>query len=326
MKVILTGSTGFIGSFLAAVLLEKGYDVHCLVRSTSNLRWIADLDLKIVYGNLYDKKSIRLALKDADYIFHLAGVTKANDLDEYDSGNFGVTKNLIDTIVEMNIKLKRFLFVSSQAAIGPSESLKPINELKSAQPLTLYGKSKLKAQRYVEQNYSKIPSTIVIPSAVYGPHDTDVLEFFRTVKLGIIPQLQGREKYASLIHVKDLAEGIVAAVESGKSISQSYFLTNERPYAWSDISRITLDYFGKRAIQIHVPLPLVKGVAVISEIFSKITKKPNIVSRQKVLEMQQDFWICSPAKAKKDFGWQSKIDIEQGVKETLSWYVANNWL
>jgi nucleoside-diphosphate-sugar epimerase len=326
MKVLVTGASGFVGSYLAEVLSNKKYEVYALVRSSSNLRWISDLDINIIYGSLQDKKSLRSAIKDKDYIFHLAGITKANNLDEYNKGNFSGTKNLVDVILEQNIKLKRLIFTSSQAALGPSPSFKPIDETQGPQPLTFYGESKLKAQQYIEEHFDKIPATIVIPSAVYGPRDTDVLEFFKTVKLGIIPHLQGREKYASLIHVKDLADGIISAVESSNSVGQSYFLANPKPYAWSEISRITLDYFGKRAVHVNVPLPLLQGVAFFTEVFSKMTKKPNIVSRQKIIEMKQDFWICTPAKAQRDFKWQAKIEIEDGIKETLSWYVANHWL
>ena len=326
MKVLLTGANGFVGSFLAAALLQKGYDVYCFVRSTSNLRWIADLDLNFIYGSLLDKKSIKTAIKDKNYIFHLAGITKTNNAEDYNTGNYTATKNLIDMVIEEKIKLKRFLFTSSQAAIGPSDTLAPIDETKTARPLTYYGESKLKAQQYIEKHFDKVPSTIVIPSAVYGPRDKDVLEFFKTVKMGIIPQLQGRDKYASMIHVEDLCSAIIAAAESDNTKGQSYFLANPRPYAWDEISRIALDFFGKRAIHVPIPLPVVKSIAFITEIFSKVSGKANIISRQKVIEMQQDFWICSPAKAKKDFGWQAQIELEQGIKETLAWYVSKNWL
>lgn len=326
MKVLITGANGFVGSVVAKGLLKKNYEVYCLVRSSSNLRWILDLDVKLIYGSLHDVKSLKAAIKGAEYIYHLAGVTKSNDLYAYEQGNFIGTKNLIDAINHENIKLKRFIYTSTQAAYGPSESLSPINEKHTPHPLTFYGQSKLKAQKYIEQNIHKIPVTIVVPSAVYGPRDTDVLEYFKTVKLGIIPQLQGKEKYASLIHVRDLTEGIIAAAEHENTIGQTYFLTHPMPISWSEVSRITLDYLGKRAIHISVPLAAVNGVAYLSELYSKITKKPNIVSRQKVIEMKQDFWICSPKKALNDFGWQAKIDIEQGIRETLAWYVTNNWL
>ncbi|MCB0281434.1 MAG: NAD-dependent epimerase/dehydratase family protein [Calditrichae bacterium] len=326
MKVLLTGANGFIGSFLAQKLVEKKYEVRCLVRSSSNLRWIADLNTEIAYGNLSDKKSLKNAIKGVDYIFHLAGVTKAPDNRLYNKGNFEGTKNLIDTIIENGFRLKRFIFSSSQAAYGPSASFEPVNEENQRNPLTDYGRSKLKAHEYVESVKNKIPVTIVIPPAVYGPRDTDVLEFFKTVKIGIIPQLDGKDKYASIIHVSDLTDGIIMAAESSGTIGGSYFLANPKPVAWSEIARVILDQLGKRAIRVNIPFPIVNGFATVTEMYSKLTQKPNIISRQKLLEMKQDFWICSSQKAKKDFGFESKIDLEEGIKDTLAWYVTNNWL
>ena len=326
MKILLTGANGFIGSFLTEKLVNKKYDVNCLVRSSSNIRWIANLNIQFLYGDLNDKKTLRNAIRGVDIIYHLAGVTKAGRKSEYENGNYTGTKNLVDTILESGTKLKRFVFAGTQAAYGPSDSLRPIGENKTRLPLTDYGFSKLKAQQYVESKMDQIPVTIVLPPAVYGPRDTDVLEFFKTVKMGIIPQLGGKDKYASIIHVDDLTDGIIQAAESKNSIGQAYFLANPKPVAWSEIARITLDQLGKRAIRINIPYALVSTIAAFTEIQSRITRKPNILSRQKLIEMRQDFWICSSQKAKKDFGFEPKINIEEGIKDTLAWYVAHNWL
>ena len=326
MKILLTGANGFIGSFLTEKLVNKKYDVNCLVRSSSNIRWIANLNIQFLYGDLNDKKTLRNAIRGVDIIYHLAGVTKAGRKSEYENGNYTGTKNLVDTILESGTKLKRFVFAGTQAAYGPSDSLRPIDENKTRLPLTDYGFSKLKAQQYVESKMDQIPVTIVLPPAVYGPRDTDVLEFFKTVKMGIIPQLGGKDKYASIIHVDDLTDGIIQAAESKNSIGQAYFLANPKPVAWSEIARITLDQLGKRAIRINIPYALVSTIAAFTEIQSRITRKPNILSRQKLIEMRQDFWICSSQKAKKDFGFEPKINIEEGIKDTLTWYVAHNWL
>ncbi len=326
MKILLTGANGFIGSLVAKKLISQNYKVRSFVRSASNLRWITNLKTEIFYGDILDKVSIKNALKDIDYVYHLAGVTKSYKPDGYERGNFQGTKTIIDTIIENKIKLKRFLFSSSQAAYGPSSTLEPIDEDHFPNPLTFYGKSKMKAQQYVEKYSDQIPTTIIIPSAVYGPRDTDVLEFFKTVKLGIVPQLGGRDKYASMVHVSDLADGIIAATQSNQTVGKKYFLTNPNPYSWGEIARITLNHLGKRAIHISIPLPVINGLAAITETISRVTKKENILSRQKVIEMKQDFWICSPERAKNDFGWQAQIELDEGIKETLGWYVSKGWL
>ena len=96
MKVFITGATGFIGSFLAESLIQKNHEVRCLVRKTSNLRWIADLDIDCFYGSLFDKKSLIRGMEDCDIVYHAAGVTKARTKEEYFHANYEGTKNIVD--------------------------------------------------------------------------------------------------------------------------------------------------------------------------------------------------------------------------------------
>jgi nucleoside-diphosphate-sugar epimerase len=326
MKIFMTGATGFVGSFLAETLIQSNHEVRCLVRKESNLRWIADLDVDCYYGSLYDENSLIRGMEDCDLIYHVAGVTKARTEEEYFRGNYEGTKKVINAALKHKKKLSRFIHVSSQAAVGPSPTLIPINEKHPANPLTFYGKSKWAAEEYVQSFITNLPITIVRPPAVYGPRDTDILEFFRTVKFGLIPQLGGADKYLSLIHVKDLARGIAIAGEHERAVGETFFITSPEPYSWEEISRITLNILQKKGFRVPVPVPLIKGVAAISEGIASITKKPALVNKQKVIEMEQDFWTCSPEKAKKDLGFEAKIGLENGIRETLIWYKEQKWL
>jgi nucleoside-diphosphate-sugar epimerase len=326
MKVFMTGATGFVGSFLTESLIQAKNEVRCLVRKESNLRWIADLDVDCYYGSLFDLDSLIRGMDGCDAVYHVAGVTKARTEDEYFRGNYEGTKNVIDAAMKHKKKITRFVHVSSQAAVGPSPTIIPIDESHPANPLTYYGKSKWAAEEYVCSLLGKIPITIVRPPAVYGPRETDILEFFRTVKFGLIPQLGGTDKYLSLIHVKDLVRGIIMAGEHEKSIGNTYFITSPEPYSWEEISRITLNILQKRGFRVPVPIPVIKTVAAISEGLATLTKKPALVNKQKIIEMEQDFWTCSPKKANEELGFEAEIGLENGIRETLIWYKEQKWL
>jgi len=326
MKILITGATGFIGSALAEQLSGQKHEVFCLVRSSSNLRWISDLNVRLVYGELTRRETLDPLVKDMDVVYHLAGVTKGRDNNAYEEGNFTATKNLVDALLQNNRKLKRIVFTGTQAAYGPSPGLEPVDEESIPRPLTDYGHSKLKAQRYLQSEGKKLPWTIVLPPVVYGPRDTDVLEFFKTVKMGIIPKVGGHDKYTSIIHVDDLVKGLMLAAINDKAAGEIFFVANKKPVAWREIARIAMQVLGKKALEVPVPMPLVRAIAGVSEGIAKISGGTTIINRQKVLEMEPDFWICSSRKARVLLDFDEAISLERGIKETLAWYKQHGWL
>ena len=326
MKVFMTGATGFVGSFLAETLCQANHEVRCLVRKESNLRWIADLDVECYYGSLFDLDSLVRGMEGCDCVYHAAGVTKARTKEEYFRVNYEGTKNILNAALKHKQKISRFVHVSSQTAVGPSPTIIPIDESHPANPITYYGESKWAAEEYIGSLHNKLPITIVRPPAVYGPRDEDILEFFRTVKFGLIPQLGKADKYLRLIYVKDLVRGILMAGENENSVGKTYFITSPKPYSWEEISRLTLDILQKRGFRVHIPVSLIKIVAGASEALASLTKKPALVNKQKVIDMEQNFWTCSPKKAQKELGFTAEIGLETGIRETLTWYKEHKWL
>ncbi len=323
----VTGANGFVGSALCEQLVAGGYTVYALSRKSSSLRWIHHLPLKMVYGDLLTPESYIQIMCRCDVVFHVAGVTKARNREAYFRGNAQATRLLVDALLNTKRQAgQRFVFVSSQAAYGPSPSLEPIDETAVPRPLTWYGESKREAQEYVQSRKKALKASVACPSAVYGPRDTDVLNFFKTVKKGIIPQLEGKDRYASFIHVHDLARGLILMAEHPAAIGETFFLTDNRPYAWSELARITLDILGKRGVVVPVPVMVMQAVTAVADAVNRFKKKPSILSRQKLIEMRQEFWVCSPKKAQTRLGFSSRMEIYQGIQQTLEWYVQQGWL
>ncbi len=325
-KAFVTGANGFVGSFLCEELLRGGYTVYALARKTSSLRWISGLPLKMIYGDVSRPESYMAALRECALVFHVAGVTKGRSRQEYMTGNYENTRILVDAVLETKTRDSRFVLVGSQAAYGPSSSLEPISEDHPPRPLTWYGESKLMAQQYVWERAGALKAAIACPPAVYGPRDTDVLQFFKTVRMGVIPQLEGKDRYASFIHAADLARGLVVLGEHPRAAGETFFLTNPRPHAWSELSRITLDLLGKRGVTMPVPMALMKAIAAGADVVNRFRKRPSIISRQKLIEMRQDFWVCSGKKAETTLGFKPETDIYDGIRETLEWYARHGWL
>ena len=326
MRIFLTGATGFVGSHLAEELLNRGHFVRALLRTTSNLRWISDLDVEGFYARLDDPAALRKGLQDVDLVIHNAGLTKAFKNKDYYRVNFEGTRQLIDVILKEKLNIKRFVYISSQAAAGPSKSFDPVTEEDPPHPVSEYGKSKLLAENYLISRGNELPFTIIRPSAVYGPRDTDVLRFFKSVKKGIIPKWQNRDKYMSFVYVKDLVKGIALAAEHPEAKNKIYFIADPKPYTWDDLAEVTMEFFKNKAIHIPIPLAVVKIMATLSEAWSTITKQPTIINRQKIAELLPDFWICSPQKIKAELGFETSTDLQTGIKQTLEWYVEHKWI
>ncbi|MDY6863581.1 MAG: NAD-dependent epimerase/dehydratase family protein [Thermodesulfobacteriota bacterium] len=323
-KILVTGGTGFVGSHLVHALIKRGYEVICLVREKSDTRCLKNLKLKLTLGDITKKDSLKEAVKNIDYVYHLAGITKSKNIKTYYIVNSLGTKNLIEACEEINPKLKKFLYMSSLAAAGPGLMGISVKEDDTCRPISDYGKSKLKGEELLEKYNQKIPITIVRPCAIYGPGDKDTLHFFKCVRKGIIPLLGGRKRYIKLCHVSDIINGCILAAES-KYSSEKFFLAGDSIHTWEEIGEIMTKVFGKRGMQLLIPYPLLKFSASISEMFSGLFKTEPAFNRQKLLEMKQD-WICDIKKAKELLGYAPIITLKNGINETASWYIKNRWL
>lgn len=323
---VVTGANGFVGSHLVDLLLEKGYHVRCITRSTSNLRWLKDKPVDIIDCGLYDLDGLRTAMYGASYLYHVAGVVKSKKPEGYFQGNVETAINLLDVASEYKETLKRVLIVSSQTASGPSRDGKPVDEQTSTIPITTYGESKLEEERKAKAYTSKLPITICRAPAVYGERDTEIFIFFKTVKSGLMTKIGFDEKKVSLIHVRDLVEGFYLAATSEKSINQTYFISSERFYTWDEIGEVTSKIMGKKPFSISVPHWAVFTIAAIAQFFSFFSRKAATLNIEKARDITQQLWICSTEKAVKELGYKQKIDIEEGIRRTVDWYKEMKWL
>ncbi len=326
MRYFITGATGFVGSWVAHQLVEKGETVVCLVRRSSNLRWLKDLPVTYCYGSLLDRESLKPGIEGADYVLHIAGVTKALNATAYYKGNVQATQNMLEVTRAVNPGLKKFVFISSQAAAGPSFPGDMKDETAPNHPLTDYGKSKLQADLLAQEFMPQLPVTILRPPTVYGPRDTDVFEVFKNVKAGINLKVGTHDPVVSIIHVFDLARGIILAAGHPRAAGEIYNICNEEPCVWSEVVSILQKVMDKKVWNIPIPFALAYGVGGVMELAGKISGKPGILSRQKIREVNAGYWVFSSKKIKEHLGFTAEIPLEEGLRETYRWYVENGWL
>ena len=259
-------------------------------------------------------------------VYHVAGVTKAKTKEGYYSGNHLATSRILEAVVSANPSIRRFVHVSSQAAVGPSFDGAPVDESTPFHPITTYGKSKMEAEKECLKLIGSLPITIVRPPAVYGPRDKDIFEFFSAMNRGLQPMIGFNNKMVSLIHVTDLVEGIILAGEHPQAAGQTYFISSERFYNWKEVGLITAGILGKRAIRMRIPEFGVYTIAGFSELFGLVTRKPVLLNFEKARDIVQDCWTCSVQKAKSELGFKESMSLEDGIRDSIAWYRQQGWL
>src|SRR5947209_4892788 len=210
--ILVTGGTGFIGAHLVKRLTASGQTVRCLVRRQASPRNLP-AGVETVYGNLITGEGLPDALRGADTVIHLAGVTKALAPADYYAGNALATRNLAGAMAHARDgRRARLVHVSSLAAIGPSLDGEPIDENAEPHPLSHYGKSKLEAEQAVRE---LAPDAMIVrPPVVYGPGDKDVFQLLKSISKGLVVHIAGGERWFSAIYVEDLVEGLITAAGS----------------------------------------------------------------------------------------------------------------
>jgi len=325
MNILITGAAGFIGKHLVEKLAVN-HKVICFVKTSSKLGLLANLNVDFIYGDIQNTAALKNAFNNIEIIYHLAVNKDINKFEGSHDENYVGTKNIIDSIISNKIKLKKFIYINCLSAFGPVKDFNPKIEDDPPMPVGDFGLSKLKAQKYIELHSDKIPSIIATLPFVYGPGDLELLPFIRFLRTGFIPQIGGKHKYGSFIYVEDAVDGIITCAKKDISIKQHYFISNEKPNSWGEIARIVINQLGKKGIHLGLPVSFIKWYEIFHKYYTKVFKKNGFINKQRILEMSYDFWICSPRKIKQELNWSAKTPIEEGIKETLNWYLSKGLL
>jgi len=323
MKAFVTGGTGFIGSHLVDRLLKNQNDeIRCLVRS--NDKWLQDKDIVRVKGNLHDLTALRDGLEDVDVIYHIAGVVKAPNQKIYDQANVAATENILR--LAMKLGIPKLIVLSSLAASGPSFS-HPVTEEDPLMPVTSYGESKKRMEEMIANVADdSISVTIIRPPAVYGPREEQIFSVFQMASWRLFPIIDdGRNSRVSLIHVRDLVDGILLAADEKKPGIETYFISSEELYTWEQIRQATAEVFGKKLYAVKVSPRLVEIAGNIAETSASLIGRYPVINRDKARELGMQ-WTCSVEKAKSRLGFRQKTDLLKGLAETIHWYKKHHWL
>ena len=328
MRVLLTGGSGFLGSYVAEQLAAEGHTVRALVRPRSDKRVLENLPrVEFAPGAIEDRASLGPAVDGVDAIVHVAGIVKARKPADFFAVNAQGTKNLLEAALSRG-GLRRFVYVSSLAAVGPSHDGTPVADDAEPRPVTHYGRSKLEAERAVLAAGRRLPVTVIRPPLIYGPRDRETLAFFTSVKNGVLPMTGNGLNTLSVIYAPDCAAAVVRAVTAADAPSgRAYFVDDGAVYVWREALKEIEAARGKRAlVRVGMPLGVVKVAAAATQLWGSLTGTAQMLTLDKVNELTQPHWVCSGEGARRDLGWTAKVQWQQGVREAVRWYREQGWL
>lgn len=335
MNILVTGASGFIGSFIVEKGLELGYEVWAGIRSSSSRKFLQDKRIKFIELCLEDPRVLENQIKthaDAhgrwDYIIHAAGATKCIDKRDFMRVNFEGTKNLADVILKLGLCPKQFIYLSSLSVFGPVREEQPytaINDSDEPRPNTAYGQSKLMSESYIRNNVS-LPYVIFRPTGVYGPRERDYFKMAQSIKSHIDFAAGYKPQVITFIYVKDLVKAIYAAIEKGVQ-KKCYFVSEPRGYNSRSFSDYIQKYMGiEHVIHIKAPLWVLKAISLASEFISGLTGRASTLNSDKYNIMKQRNWLCDTTNIEKELDFRIDYPLEKGTEETITWYKENKWL
>ena len=328
MKTLITGATGFVGAAVSRELLKKGHKVKALVRQSSVLDNLKNLDVEIVQGDLKDKDSLKRCLKDCKYLFHVAAdyrlwVPKPKEIYE---NNVTGTENLMEEALSLGIE--KIVYTSSVAVLGKpiegdvADEKTPVNV---DQMIGHYKKSKYLAEEKVKELYKtkKLPVVIVNPAAPVGPRDIQPTPTGKMILDAAMKKIPAYlDTGLNIVHVDDVAKGHLQAFNKG-ILGERYILGGEN-MTFKEILEMISVLCGHNPPKIQVPKKPLYPIGYIFEIFARLFNLKNPMLTVDMIRMAEKKMFFSSEKAKKELNYKYK-SAKNALKDAIEWFIDNGY-
>ena len=329
-RVLIIGAGGFIGGFIAAESLRRGYETWCGVRETTSRRYLSDARLKFVSLDWDNASQMKDALTSAlpegecwDYIVYNLGATKCANFADFNRINYLYLKSFTEVIKDAGLIPARFLYMSSLSALGPGDEkgYAKMNGSMIPNPNTRYGTSKIKAETLLDIS-SWLPWIVFRPTGVYGPHEQDYLLMIKSIDRHWDFGVGYRKQLLTFIYVEDLATAIFDALERAP-VHRKYIISEDKAYTQAEFRRIVASELGgKWVIPVRLPLWTAYVASVVAEKIAAARMQASTLNRDKFKIMKQRNWDCDITEAKADFGFNPRFSLREGIRNTVTAYKA----
>lgn len=326
MKVFVTGGTGFTGAALVERLLDDGHTVSVLDKNPGiALERLKQRGAEIVLGSVTDRDLVRQCSQGAEVVQHLAAAFR--ELNVPDSVYKDVNVQGTRVVMEEAIKAgaRKVVYCSTQGVHGHIET-PPGDEQSPIAPADYYQQTKYEGELVVKEFEGQIEFTTVRPTAIYGPGDPGrFLMIYKRVKKGMFPMFGKGMTYYHPVYIDNLVDSFVLAMEQGRGSGEAYIIADEEYFPIEElVARV-----GK-AINVDVKIPHfpITPLIIAGHVCEKLCKPfgitPPIFPRR--VDWFRQVRAFNIDKAKRELGYVPRIGIDEGLKRTGEWYIAEGYL
>ena len=339
MKILVTGASGFIGSFIVEEALKRGFETWAAVRSTSSKQFLMDKRIHFIELNLSDQQQLEQQLSGHtfDYVVHAAGVTKCIHQTDFHRINTVGTQNLVRALVALHMPLRRLVYLSSLSVFGAIREQQPYEEIRETdtpQPNTAYGRSKLEAEQWLDQTFAAdgqsndgaFPYVVLRPTGVYGPRERDYFLMAKSIKQHSDFAVGYKQQDFTFVYVDDVVQAVFLACDHGQT-GRKYFLSDGEVYQSTTFSDLIREELGHPWwIRITAPIWVLRLVTFVGDLVGRMTGKISALNNDKYHILRQRNWRCDIAPARQELGYDPQVKLPEGVRRSVKWYRENGWL
>lgn len=322
---LVTGATGFTGGHLARALRQRGVRVRALVRDGSRAGDLAAAGVELVVGDVTRASDVARAAEGCQVIYHIAALYRSAKHGDsvYRDVNVGGTRNVLDAAERCGAG--RVVHCSTVGVHGDIKQV-PADETAPFDPGDIYQETKLEGELLASEAFRNgLSGCVFRPVGIYGPGDTRFLKLFKTIHTGRFRMFgHGRVLY-HLTYIDDLVDGIMRCGEHPAAAGQTYILAGPRYTSIAELADLVADAVGRPRPRGRLPVWPVKAAATVCEALCKpLGIEPPIHHRR------LDFFLKDRAfrsdKARRELGYNPKVDLSEGLGRTADWYFQEDLL
>ncbi len=331
MKILITGASGFIGSFIVEEALKQGFETWAAVRRSSSREYLQDPRIHFLELDFSSEEALSKALDghEFQYVVHAAGVTKCLHSDDFMRVNCQGTVNLVNALLALRMPLRRFVYLSSLSVFGAIKEQQPYHDIKETdtpRPNTAYGKSKLEAERFLDSIGNNFPYIVLRPTGVYGPREKDYFLMAQSIARHVDFSVGYKRQDITFVYVRDVVQAVFLCLERGMS-GRKYFLSDGHVYQSATFSNLIHEELGcPWWLRIKAPVALLRLITLAGEYWGRLTGKMTVLNNDKYNILRQRNWRCDIEPACDELGFKPAYNLERGTRETIKWYKEQHWL